>query len=634
MRLNGYIGTINNRDDYFYENGKTEYSIVIPFNSSACERFSAEELKRILGFADVEIEIYTDNEVVFDHDGKYVCLGDTRLFRALNVALSRKEFKFDGFIIESVGNSYVIKGVSDTGTCFGVYGFMEYIAGYRYYAPDEIAIDKTAKNKQFHIKDVPTFFGRNVESYETVFDMDHAFRLRINGEFSKREQKHGEGSPWSSLSDQSYATQILDFRKYEKDHPDWYVWSDYGKYPQICYSKGLYDKEFYDTFLANLINNYIIPEKDKIFFMLGMSDNNAFCECEQCKKEVAKYTRSGLALRFINKVASDVENWRKKNAPERTIFLIGFAYITIFDPPVVEKDGDYYPIDESVVAKDNVMIQIAPIQANYMYCLTDPVYNVQSRAAILGWNKVAKNLCIWDYRSDFRTQSFLFPTTLSAQANNDLYARINVMDVFNQDQPFTAGGPFVYMDDFARSKMHWNAKERYAELVDEFLDAYYKDASGFVKEYLQEFERYYSVMLSRGWNVAFDNHASLRREYYTIEDMLKFKTILDKALDRARSIKDREISEKVVKRVETLTLFYKFVLLLLFTLDIPRDEAFELLRDLRRICSEVGFVNFWRRKPTEDYLSEAEKILNGEKSFSELFPVTDGDGYLRKYEKM
>ena len=293
MKLNGYKGTITNKDGFLYNNGVTEYKILISDNATISEKYASEELTLIFSYAGVKIETVTDKNVLVNENDKYISVGNTVYFKSLNKTLLAKEFKFDGFIIESVGNTYVIKGVGDTGTCFGVYGFMEYIAGYRYYAPDEIAIEKVAENKEFHIKDIPTFFGRNAYSYDTHEDVDYGFRLRINGEYCPREAKHGEGRPWSTLHDQSYALQIVDYRKYAKDHPDWYVWCpDHEKftppqpraYPQICYSKGLYDEEFYNTFITNLINDYIIPESDKTFFMLGMSANDRYCDCEICNK--------------------------------------------------------------------------------------------------------------------------------------------------------------------------------------------------------------------------------------------------------------------------------------------------------------------------------------------------------------
>ena len=621
MKLNGYTGTITNKEGYFYNNGITDYKILIPDSATESEKYAGEELALIFSYAGVKIETVTDANLTINCNDKYISVGNTIYFKSLNLKLLASEFKFDGFIIESVGNTYVIKGVGDTGTCFGVYGFMEYIAGYRYYAPDEIFVEKVAQNKEFHIKDIPTFYGRNAYSYDSHEDIDYSFRLRINGEYAQREKKHGEGRPWSTLHDQSYALQILDYTKYAKDHPDWYTWCpDHEKftppqsraYPQICYSKGLYNEEFYNTFITNLINDYIIPESDKIFFMLGMSDNTQFCDCETCNKEVAKYTRSGLAMRFVNKVADDVEKWRKQNAPERVIYVIGFAYLSIFDAPVIEKDGEFYPIDESVIARDNVIIQYAPIRANYMHPLMDKEHNLDSRNSILGWTKITKNLCVWDYRQDFGTQTFFYPTTITAQENNDLYMQIGVMDVFNQAQPFTSGSPFMYMDNFARARLHWNGKENYRELINEFNKAYYKDAYEYVNEYLEKHEKYYYVMMERGYTVSIGHNAQLRKNYYKLEEIYEFKAILDKALEKANAISDAEIREKVVTRVETLTLFYKFALLFCFTKEIEKEEAFKLIEDLRVTCKKVGLVTFWRRTDTEEYLQDVEKLLKGE----------------------
>jgi len=631
MKLNGYVGTIAQKDGYIYQNGKTGYKILIPQNASEAEEYAASELTDILSKAGISIETVTDDGVLPCEDAKYISIGNTVYFRSLGIKMLQSEYKFDGFIIESVGNTYVIKGVGDTGTCFGVYGFAEYAFGYVYYAPDEYKINDFAKNLEFHIKDIPTFFGRNAFSYYTAHVQDNGFRLRINGEFARRDAKHGEGRPWSTLSDQSYAMQILDYRKYREAHPDWFYLSPDKEdapppqcYPQICFSKGLYDKEFFDTFMHNLINDYIAKESDKVFFMLGISDNTDFCNCDSCQKEVKKYTRSGLSMRFVNKVADAVEEWRLKNAPERVIYLISFAYLTTFEAPVIKKDGAYLPIDPSVIARDNVIIQYAPIHADYMYPLMDEEHNPESRESILGWKSVAKNMCVWDYRQDFHTQSFPYPTTLTAQANHDTYMELGFIEVFNQAQHFCAGSAFIQMDDFARARMHWNGKESYDELCDEFRKAFYKDAEPFVTEYLHAIESYYPTLVKRGWTVRYNNGAAMRKYYYTIDEMRQFAKILDKALDAARNIADKEISKKVYDRVNVLTLFYKFVLVICFPLEIPKDEALALIADLRKITKDYGFTAFYKWAPTDDYLDDAENIVSGKISETQRkFPLKE-----------
>ena len=257
MKLNGYIGTIADRADLLYAEGSTEYRILIPENATEAETYAAQELTDIFALAGVTIETITDAGLTADPDAKLIAIGNTVYFKALGMTLPANEFKFDGFIIETLGNTHIVKGVGETGTGFGTYGFAEYAMGWRYYHPEEQKVEQQAQNKAFHIKDIPTFYCRSPYGYLVAHKPDHAFRFRVNGQFSHREAKHGEGTPWSVLHDQSLALQILDFKKYRADHPDWFylppekegVKGPQG-YPQICFSKALLsDAEggFFDT---------------------------------------------------------------------------------------------------------------------------------------------------------------------------------------------------------------------------------------------------------------------------------------------------------------------------------------------------------------------------------------------------
>ena len=615
MKLNGYLGTIENREGWLYRDGRTEYSILIPAKASEAEKFAARELTDIMAKAGVTVRTVTDEGLTADPVKKYIAVGDTVYFRSLGVKMLQKEYKFDGFLIESVGETYVICGVNHTGTCFGVYGFCEYAMGYVYYAWDEYKIEKEAEIKTFHIKDIPSFLGRNAYSYETYCKHpeevipNHAFRLRINGNFVLNRPHHGETSPWASLHDMSMPFQILPHDVYEKDHPDWYYRDPKRREkpfpvsaPQLCISKGLQDGEFFETFVENLINNYIAKEEDKIFFMLGISDNRGECVCPDCQKEIDKYTSSGLNMRYVNRVADRVEAWRKENCPDRVIYLLTFAYLYTFEAPVVEKDGKFLPIDESVIARDNVLVLIAPIRANFVYPIMDGTHNANSRASLLGWKAVAKNLAVWDYRADYNTFWFPQPSTQTAQANMDTYFDMGMIDVFNQGQTWGKCG-FVTMDDFARSRMHWNMKESYDELTAEFRKAYYKEAEPFVTEYLRALEQYHATLVERGWLGSHRQKIMMMRRYlHTVEDMYRFRDILDKALAAAKDPAVRE-------RVEFLTLFYKGVLLSCFA--EQQEDLPALIADIRAIAAKHKLEYFDRSTLLEDVIADAEDLAAG-----------------------
>jgi len=614
MKLNGYTGTISHRADLLYGNGTTQYRILIPADATETERFAAEELTSVFSAAGVSIETVTDAGIAPDREAKYIAIGNTVYFRALGLTLTAREFKFDGFIIETLGNTHIIKGVGETGTGYGTYGFAEYVMGWRYYHPEEQTVQPQAQNKELHIKDIPTFYCRSPYGYLVARNPDHAFRLRVNGQFTPVEARHGEGTPWSVLHDQSLALQILNRTKYRADHPDWFYLPPEKEgvpgpqsHHQICFSKGLRsDAEggFFDTFLANLIE-FIKAQPEKPFVMLGISDNAFFCNCPECQKAVQKYTASGLNMRFVNKVADAVESWRRETCPDREYFIITFAYKASYDAPVIWDGETPTPVDESVVARDNVIVRLAPITANYCYDLLDAEHNMDSRKALLGWSAIAKHLSMWDYRSDFGTQSFPYPTTTTAQANQNIFMEYGMVDVFNQGQHFTGGQMFQQMDDFARARMHWNGKESYDELCDEFRKAYYKEAEPFVTEYLHFVESQYPLWESRGWSVRIGNRAAIRKHYFTLEEMYRHKALLDKALVAAGS-------KKIYDRVNELTIFYKFVLVLCFPNEIGKQEALSLIENLYALTEKAEMPYFLRLvNSVEEVLEDARNIVLG-----------------------
>lgn len=620
MSLNGYEGCIVEDSGYFYNCGVTDYKILIPENATKTEKFAAKELKRIFSIAYVDIKIITDKGVLADETKKYISIGNTVYFKNLNVKLTQSEFKFDGFIIKNAGKTYVIKGVNDTADVFGTYGFMECIAGYEYYAPDEAKINYCAFNKKFDVKFVPSFFSHNAYSYDSHFNVDYGFRLRINGESNVRKSKYGNSSPWSKLKKESCALDILNYKKYMSKHPNWFYFPLSAKndvasrliHPQICYSKALNDDSdggMYKTFLHNLINNHIVSESGKSFFMLGTGEDNCFCDCENCRKEIQLYKKSGLVMRFVNKVAKDVEKWRSENAPERLIRLVVFASDLILEPPVVEKDGVYIPADESVVALDNVIIQIAPISANYLYPINDELHNAKSKKLFDGWKVVAKNFAVCDYRQDCGSPIFLFPTTITAQQNNDFYYDYGVIDVFNRAQSY-ARSPFIYMDNYARSRLHLNAKDDYSKLCLNFINAYYKTAAVHIKSYLDWFEKYYKIMEARGYNGETSDCAAIKKRYYTKKELLEAKQILDDALC---SVKDKNVYD----RVNELTLFYKFTLLLCFWQENTLAENLMLLKETKKAVKTSRFKWFLGCEKTKYYLKDIKKLIKGKITYKD-----------------
>lgn len=593
MKRNGYIGEITDKSGYLVKNGKTEYSVVIPKKYAPAEAFAAEELKRILALADCNISIITEDKITADNK---IFIGNTEAFKKLGVNLSPVTYKRDGFIIETVGNDFIINTSGDAGNFYAVQTFMGHLADYTFYGMDEEKIQKgDIKLKEFHIKEIPSFFGRNTFCYETLTQKDYAVRVR--SDHPDFEEIYGR-TVWSTLTCHTYSSQIVPSEEYAEKHPDWYSFPKqaYGNLPQICFSKGLIDDSpdgFFNTFVNNLIERFIIPEKDKSFFMLGIMDHDEYCCCENCKPIIDKYGISGLSMKFINKVADAVEKWRVENAPDRAIFLVTFAYMWLMKAPTVLKDGVYYPIDETIVARDNVIVRIAPLAADYRYPIMDNEHNKEAAESVLAWHAISKKLAVWDYNQDFNSHAFPYPSLNATEATVNSYYEHNFIDVFHQ-MVATAPGAQCLNNAvaFAYAAKLWNVKENYNELYDEYLAAYYKDCYENIKEYTSALDRLYVNMEKRGYNGDIHLAVQLHPEFYEFTEIRELEEILNKAFAKIEALEDKNLAKLLFERIYPLTFFYKWVLLCCFGAKLNADEFEKLICDLKYNTQKYSVCEF------------------------------------------
>ena len=187
-----------------------------------------------------------------------------------------------------------------------------------------------------------------------------------------------------------------------------------------------------------------------------------------------------------------------------------------------------------------------------------------------------------------------------------------MVDVLNQAEPFAGGQPFLEMDDFVRSRMHWNGKESYDQLADAFRKAYYDAAEPEVTAYLRLLEESYALWAERGWTTRINSRAAIRKYLFTVEEMYRHKQVLDRALAAAKAIADPQRSQKIYDRVNALTLFYKFVLVICFPREIPKEEALMLIEDLQALAEKNEMRYFLRLTGTvADWLEDAKNIVLG-----------------------
>lgn len=595
-----------------FQQGKTEYTILIPAKADKFDHLAANELQRIAYMCVRNRNLRIVNDDNYVEGKKYISIGDTCLFKSSNIDMSKIDFNYDGFLLKTVGDNILINAKIDHAKVYGALEFCERVFDYQRYAVDEekIVEKKDFSMPNFNLIEKPTFIGRT--TFTVLADERDVSLLRANLRsnnfgFNPAFLYQGE-SLWSTLHDQSTTFQILEFEKYYDAHPEWFTiaeghtkeeydgykdnfvddyqgkrWTFLKENTQLCYTNLLNSRGVkggsYETFFNNLINDYISKESDKMFFMIGICDNNHMCNCPDCKRDIEKYTYTGVVLRFINALARDVEAWRKANAKDRKIYLVLFAYLTTEVAPVIEKNGEYFPTDPSVVPEDNVIIRWAPIHANYYHNLLDPLNetkgNPKPRGVLLSWKSITKNFAIWDYRMFFGSHICPYPVWNSLKENLLIYKDINVIDIFAQGPSAVSNHPLYALDEYCRAKLTWNVNLSYKKLFNDFIDNYYKQAGPYIKKYIQELMKHYKGLIDDGASLHVSNNAILK-EYWPKEVLIKLEKILDKAYDSIELASQNElVYEKLKNRIDTEAQFPKFALIELYgdTFSKPKLKA-------------------------------------------------------------
>lgn len=615
----GRTQIIKDCDRYLVKDGESEYKILLREDASKAENYAAQEFNMLLdSVSGVRLEIVNSADV--ESSTKFISIGNTALAEAAGETISKNGIARNGFRIKSYKDGLIIVAGDNTGLIYGVYRFFEKNCNYMYYAPDEIRIDRseTVKLLDYDFEDWPDFPERDVYNYTTKIDPVATMKYYLNGSiYSKWDETYGEGTWWSSLYDQSMEEQIVPSKIYGAEHPDWY----YGPggdtnatRSQLCFTKALYDKGDYDavsvglmdengvltddetfadgsrglfwTFCYNLIKNYVSVETDKTLFQLGMSDNEYFCDCDKCKEDISSYTRTGLVIRFANQVADVVKAWQEKNCPERTIYLTIFAYLTVVQPPVVLENGQYKPIDDSLVVRDNIIVRYAPMLEGYLFPLLNERHNARANIQMNGWKALAKNFAVWDYTINFGETYQTFPNWMAGYENLKSYYDYGYIDIYNQGNGSSTNLSFYYMDMWVRSRMIWDIHKDYNELMNEFMDAYYGVGADCVRSYIEKLTFHYlNYMQPMGYNGAATAATTTIKNYplYFIEGIANcFADGFKKISDSAELSEERK--DILTKRLEYETVFYKYLELTLYPSYFTKATLTEKIDDFERIC--------------------------------------------------
>ncbi len=537
-----------------------DYRIVIPAKADFYENYAKDEFVELYKRATGRDILVVNDSVIFESNAKVISIGRTELLKDSKVVANYDELGRDGYKIATDGDSLFLVGGGTYGTVYAVYGFLERQLGYKFYNPDEICFTNPDNSEigDYDVTEIPSFENRTGGWYFSKVDPKWAARYRTFQYFGGMLDGEEFFGSWAH----NHIKEYLPIRLYHGAHPDWYS----PEFTQLCLS----NEEMWVEMAKRVIER--IQERPRAeFFLLGQEDRPTFCGCKRCLEQIEKYGRSGVMMRFINYVAREVEKWRLENAPERHILIGTFAYQKTQVPPVnVDDEGNYTPVDPSVVPEDNVFIMLAPISADGSVTLTDPERNPAAKKTLDGWYSLTHKCILWTYCSNFDRRFGFFDNMHVLSDNYKIFRKYQFRWVYYENSAGKGGCALQALLCYLHANLAWNADFDVASGTVEFMNNYYKEGAKYMLSYLKNFNDFYKARKKEYsdrdgnyygtylWNGQ-EKTSVLDPEFHTWEFIQGRMNELDKAVEAIEKAGYSKVdTERYVDRIEMerLTLYF------------------------------------------------------------------------------
>ena len=107
-----------------FENGQSDYSIVIAADAATNTYTAASELNYFVSLASgVSFSILEADSAVWSESAHYISIGDNAVSEAAGVTVP-ETLNSHGFVVRTVGESLFLQGVTSTGDIFAVYDLL------------------------------------------------------------------------------------------------------------------------------------------------------------------------------------------------------------------------------------------------------------------------------------------------------------------------------------------------------------------------------------------------------------------------------------------------------------------------------------------------------------------------------
>lgn len=453
----------------------------------------------------------------------------------------------DGFIIDTQGNDITITGKTQRAVVYAAFAFAEECLGVKFLTADcEIVPKKDRVRIERYVYE-PLFEMRTYlvgDTFQSLADPDFMTKVRIKDVYTEPDDAHGGKVEVYGRNVSHNFHFYVPYEKYGKTHPEFYrniVVND-EKMTTIDITNGLCDDGTVNEKMSESVVKTVIDEMykdvvthpDVTTFMLTQEDGSDYFDDENNRRLAAKYKRGGLLVRFCNAVIRGVNERAKKNLG-KTVKLMTFAYDYAKDAPVKRENGKIVPIDESVVADENLVIQFA-LFSNAAYNYFDERQEEITKTT-REWGYIAKEFWFWAYDIAFNNYFGYYDSFKNIDANVKGFKNYGITYLCMQGSNDSRKSWQCNMRAYAYRQLMNGSKKSANRLIDEYIDGYYSVAADNVREFMRLFSDNYDKKIADGEDIKFTTFGNFTNGENNPYEMLQ-KAI--KAIeDGERKIKER-----------------------------------------------------------------------------------------------
>ena len=596
--------SVNTTDVDFIKEGKTEYTVVIPQETTDIVKNAAQELLYFVYEASgLSLPVITDEEVEYSSTAKYISLGNTDVAQDANISADYSIVGSNGYIVKTQGQSVFCIGGGDYGTLYSIYEFLEHMFGYEIYATDEIVLEKNVKSKKLLDFDVtvrPTFQWRHIAFGKVDHDTTQQMRFRELAPNSMFIRVNGGQWVHNSLNYIPYNEEN------KTNHPEWFS-TNAATDPDLCYSNA----EVLDIVVEELKDEMIANPTKELVTITSPDGQNNWCRCANCLANHEKYgTDAATIIQFCNKVNAKIKQWvaaggdteveasafghevRKINK-NRRLQIVFLAYSQTITPPVKKVGDTYIPIDNSVLCDDGVSVFVTAALSGGNF-LTD-TKDEKNRVLAEQWSVLSnKQFSYWIYTENYQHYLPFADSFGAVQSAYQFAAQKNTFFMLNNGQgnPDESTG-FCNLKTYLDYELMWNVNQSYDVLINNFFKNYFKDAEKPMKD-LFNVLRMISTYQRDVQKTTLVNFAIAQAEFYPLPFLEKCMSYIDEAYKAIEPLKKKDMAlyQKLHNRINVESIAIRYLIIDIYASSYKDSEMLDMKMQFKTDTEKLKITHY------------------------------------------